>query len=116
MGWYLKKSFPFGPLRINLSKSGIGASVGVKGLRVSTGPKGRQLNAGREGLYYRTSLNSPRNSPLPDPKSTDPVVETVKKDQAGNEGSVIHAVATGTDRQFGIQLIRRIFGGLFKGR
>ena len=62
MGWYLKKSFPFGPLRINLSKSGIGASVGVKGLRVSTGPKGRQINAGREGLYYRASLN-PRSNP-----------------------------------------------------
>lgn len=116
MGWYLRKSFPFGPLRINLSKSGIGASVGVKGLRVSTGPKGRQLNAGREGLYYRTSLNSPRNSPLPDPKATNSVVETVKKDQAGDEGSATHAVATGADRQFGIQLMRRILGGLFKGR
>ena len=67
MGWYLKKSFAFGPLRLNLSKSGIGASVGVKGLRVSTGPKGRQLNAGREGLYYRTSLNSPSDPPVVDP-------------------------------------------------
>ena len=59
MGWYLKKSFAFGPLRLNLSKSGLGASAGVKGLRVSTGPKGRQLNAGRGGLYYRTSLSRP---------------------------------------------------------
>ena len=73
MGWYLKKSFAFGPLRLNLSKSGIGASVGVKGLRVSTGPKGRQLNAGREGLYYRASLNSP-----PDPAVSD--LETLESD------------------------------------
>ena len=78
MGWYLKKSFAFGPLRLNLSKSGIGASVGVKGLRVSTGPKGRQLNAGREGLYYRASLNSPS-----DPETIDPNVETV--DNAGSK-------------------------------
>jgi hypothetical protein len=33
MGWYLKKSFGVGPLRVNLSKSGLGASVGVKRLR-----------------------------------------------------------------------------------
>ena len=77
MGWYLKKSFAFGPLRLNLSKSGLGASVGVKGLRVSTGPKGRQLNAGREGLYYRTSLNPPPDPPASDPETIDPNVETV---------------------------------------
>jgi hypothetical protein len=71
MGWYLKKSFGFGPLRLNLSKSGIGASVGVKGLRVSTGPKGRQLNAGREGLYYRTSLNTPTDRPASEPEAIE---------------------------------------------
>ena len=60
MGWYLKKSFAIGPLRLNLSKSGLGASVGVKGLRISRGPKGEQLNAGRNGLYYRVSLNKLR--------------------------------------------------------
>ena len=29
MGWYLRKSFSFGPLRLNLSKSGLGYSFGV---------------------------------------------------------------------------------------
>ena len=77
MGWYLKKSFVFGPLRLNLSKSGIGASVGVKGLRVSTGPKGRQLNAGREGLYYRASLNSPPDPPVSDPETINSEAETI---------------------------------------
>ena len=38
MGWYLRKSLKLGPLRFNLSKSGIGTSIGVKGLRVGTGP------------------------------------------------------------------------------
>ena len=78
MGWYLKKSFAFGPLRLNLSKSGIGASVGVKGLRVSTGPKGRQLNAGREGLYYRASLNSPPDRHVSDPETIDSDVEMTR--------------------------------------
>ena len=78
MGWYLKKSFAFGPLRLNLSKSGIGASAGVKGLRVSTGPKGRQLNAGREGLYYRASLNSPPDPPVSDLETIESDVEMTK--------------------------------------
>ena len=115
MGWYLKKSFPFGPLRINLSKSGIGASVGVKGLRVSTGPKGRELNAGREGLYYRASLNSPRKSPQPNPKSTDPVADGTNEDRA-DKSNVAHAAAAAAGLQLGNQLIRGIFSRLFKSR
>ena len=58
MGWYLRKSLNLGPIRINLSKSGLGMSAGVKGLRVGTGPRGKYLHAGREGLYYRTSLDT----------------------------------------------------------
>ena len=82
MGWYLKKSFGFGPLRLNLSKSGLGASVGVKGLRVSTGPKGRQLNAGREGLYYRASLNTPPDPPPADPETIVSDAETIHDDSS----------------------------------
>ena len=44
-------------MRVNLSKSGVGLSSGVKGLRVSTGPRGTYLNAGRKGLYYRKKLS-----------------------------------------------------------
>lgn len=47
-----------GPLRLNLSRSGVNSSVGIKGLRVSTGRRGTYLNAGRKGLYYRTRLSS----------------------------------------------------------
>jgi len=36
MGFYFRKSKKFGPFRLNFSKSGIGASVGVKAARVST--------------------------------------------------------------------------------
>ena len=35
MGVRFRKSMNFGPLRINLSKSGIGYSVGVKGARIT---------------------------------------------------------------------------------
>jgi hypothetical protein len=47
-----------GPLRLNVSKAGVGVSAGVKGLSVSTGRRGTYLNAGRKGLYYRTRLIS----------------------------------------------------------
>jgi hypothetical protein len=63
MGFYIRKAFNFGPFRLNLSKKGIGTSIGVKGLRVSTGPRGTELYAGRYGLYYRQKLgNAPEGT------------------------------------------------------
>lgn len=56
MGFYIRKGFNFGPLRLNLSRSGLGMSVGVKGARVGVGPKGSYVHLGRGGLYYRQSL------------------------------------------------------------
>jgi hypothetical protein len=56
MPFYIRKAFRIGPVRINLSKSGLGASVGVKGARIATGPRGTMVNAGRYGLYYRKRL------------------------------------------------------------
>ena len=58
MGWYLRKSIRFGPVRLNLSKSGLGLSAGVKGFRVGTGPRGNYVHAGRGGIYFRSSLGS----------------------------------------------------------
>lgn len=58
MGFYIRKSKKVGPFRLNLSKSGLGVSAGVKGFRVSTGPRGTYLNAGRNGLYYRQKIGS----------------------------------------------------------
>ena len=34
MPWYIRKAFSFGPLRLNLSKRGLGFSVGAKGARI----------------------------------------------------------------------------------
>lgn len=56
MSWYLKKAFRLGPIRFNLSKSGIGVSGGIKGFRVGTGPRGPYVQAGRGGIYYRKSF------------------------------------------------------------
>ncbi len=71
MGWYLRKSLKVGPIRFNLSKSGIGTSVGVKGLRIGSGPRGRYIHAGREGLYFRQSLSNPETIAAPDRAATE---------------------------------------------
>jgi hypothetical protein len=59
MGSFLRKSFRVGPLRLNLSKRGIGASVGVKGARLGVDASGKPYAAGgRYGLYFRESLGT----------------------------------------------------------
>jgi hypothetical protein len=68
MGWYLRKAFRFGPLRINLSKSGLGASFGVRGARVGVDAKGRPYAAGgRGGLYFRKRLPLAEGKSAPAP-------------------------------------------------
>ena len=61
MGFYIRKSINVGPFRLNLSKSGIGVSVGVKGARISTGPRGAHVHVGRHGFYYRQRIDSFRS-------------------------------------------------------
>lgn len=72
MGFYLRKSISVGPLRFNLSKSGIGVSAGVKGFRVGMGPRGNYVHMGRGGVYYRATLppaNLVPSAPTPIPAS-----------------------------------------------
>lgn len=84
MGLYLRKSIKVGPLRFNLSGSGIGVSAGIPGFRVGTGPRGNYVHMGRGGLYFRQSLPSlsshdasrPQQLPAPSlPTPTTPSVE-----------------------------------------
>lgn len=58
MPFYLRKSLRVGPLRFNLSKSGIGVSAGIPGFRIGMGPRGNYIHAGRNGFYYRSTLPS----------------------------------------------------------
>jgi hypothetical protein len=54
MGFYFRMAFRVGPLRLNLSRCGLGVSAGVTGARVGIDATGREyVHAGRRGLYYR---------------------------------------------------------------
>lgn len=66
MAFSIRRSVRVGPLRFNLSKSGIGVSTGIPGLRVGIGPRGNYIQMGRGGLSYRRTLvpSVPQQPPL----------------------------------------------------
>lgn len=83
MATYLRKSFTFGPFRINLSKSGLGISFGLTGFRVGTGPRGPYVHAGRGGLYFRKSLKQ-KNEDFEN-ESMDEIVESENGSQKSSK-------------------------------
>jgi DNA polymerase III epsilon subunit-like protein len=72
VGFYIRKSLRAGPFRFNLSKSGVGVSVGVPGFRVGTGPRGNYVHMGRGGVYYRATLNGHSKPAGPRPMQPHP--------------------------------------------
>lgn len=54
--WTFRKRFKVGPININLSRSGVGGSIGTKGARVGKDAKGRtytHLSVPKTGVYKR---------------------------------------------------------------
>jgi hypothetical protein len=80
MGFYLRKAIRLGPVRINLSRSGVGLSAGVTGARFGLDAAGHPyVHAGRDGLYYRRRWPAapPRTESLgPRPPDTPPPAAT----------------------------------------
>jgi hypothetical protein len=63
MGFYYRKSIGIGPFRVNVSKSGVGYSIGAKGFRTGVNAKGKRYTTfgiPGTGVGYRT--NGSRNS------------------------------------------------------
>ncbi|MBP1807446.1 DUF4236 domain-containing protein [Rubellimicrobium aerolatum] len=67
MPFYIRDSINLGPFKVNVSKSGLGISAGVKGFRIGAGPKGHYIHAGRNGVYYRKTLGSLGRNAKPTP-------------------------------------------------
>jgi hypothetical protein len=56
MGWSYRKSVSCGPFRVNISKSGVGYSLGGRGFRTGVSAKGRRYSSvgiPGTGLSYR---------------------------------------------------------------
>lgn len=53
MAFYIRKAFKTGPIRLNLSKGGLGLSGGITGARVGINSRGTYVHGGRHGFYYR---------------------------------------------------------------
>jgi hypothetical protein len=68
MGFFFRRSVGIGPFRINLSKRGVGVSVGVRGFRTgisSTGRRSTRLSIPGTGIGYQVEHgkgDSPRES------------------------------------------------------
>jgi hypothetical protein len=61
MAWSFRRSIKFGPVRINMSKSGVGYSVGGTGFRIGKDAKGRQYTQASipgTGVYNRSYSKS----------------------------------------------------------
>jgi hypothetical protein len=76
MGWSFRRSINLGPLRVNLSKSGVGYSVGGRGFRVGQDARGRRyrsVSIPNTGIYRRDY--QPQAQPAPNPAigSVNPV-------------------------------------------
>jgi len=65
MGWSYRKSFGAGPFRLNLSKSGVSYSVGVRGARVNFSSRGTYVNLSSHGISYRSKISGVPVSNVP---------------------------------------------------
>lgn len=90
MGFYLRKSINFGGVRFNLSKSGIGASVGVKGFRIGASPRGNYIHMGCNGIYYRAALGKKKNK-----LSAQPICPTQQSITPPNEELLFQDIESG---------------------
>src|ERR1700694_310330 len=91
MGFFFRKSVRFGPMRLNFSKSGVGASIGVKGARLTASSRGSTyITVGSHGFYYRQAVTRPTGSALlsQPPGSTPPPFPREMAQRATEPGTI----------------------------
>lgn len=90
MGLRLRKSIKLGKhTRLNLSKSGVGVSTGVKGFRVGVGPKGVRTTASIPGTgISHTTQHSLKAKQKPTLKKTNQKVPIMARDIGNGKLSI----------------------------
>ena len=82
VGWRFRRSMGFGPFRLNMSKSGIGYSWGIPGIRVSTSPNGRRylwLSLPGTGLAWSKEIGRTASQSRTQPLQRQPHGTRVRK-------------------------------------
>jgi hypothetical protein len=88
MGFFFRRSTSVGPFRLNFSRSGIGASVGVKGARLTLTPRGTTyVTVGSHGFYYRETLAHRDGIPRVDPTVPNLHSGSTEEDAIATAGS-----------------------------
>lgn len=108
MGFRFRKSIKIGPARINLSKSGVGYSIGTKGLRYTKPAKGKSRTTASipgTGISYTTSTGSKR-------KSNKSAAQTSGYSSATNSGGSLPVVLGVLAALVVIYLLREYWLGL----
>ena len=63
MGLSFRKSIKAGPIKMNISRSGIGLSTGTKGAHVGISSRGgAYVSGGANGVYFRKKLGGKENT------------------------------------------------------
>lgn len=96
MGWRYRKSIRLGGgVRLNLSKSGIGVSAGVKGFRVGVGPRGGRVTASipGTGIGYTAQTGTGRKPKRPRPARPAPAPPQTIKPSAATDATLERAAA-----------------------
>ena len=94
MGFRFRKSINFGPLRLNFSKSGVGASVGTKGFRVTKKAGGGTRTTASipgTGISYVTETSGKKASAGKRTDSAAPAAQAAPQSEPETESPVNQA-------------------------
>ena len=99
MGYFFRRSAKIGPFRLNFSKSGIGASVGVKGARLTMTPRGTTyVTASSHGFYYRETLQNRGGGQVHSDSPTSVPPQSGRAEDAISSASVSDLVDSSSER------------------
>lgn len=138
MGFRFGKSIRIGKhVRLNISKSGVGVSAGVKGMRIGTGPRGTQVTASipGTGLSYSQQVGTgPRAAtqraskaapptmlpprlrvPLFAPRHEKELVKGLNEYMAGREDTALHHFLAAASKEAGAAIFAAFILGQREG-
>jgi len=94
MGWRFRRVVRAGPFRVNLSRGGVGGSVGIPGFRFTIAADGRRyitVGIPGTGLYWQKAVSAARPSSGGSPPQHIPASTTAPPAQPSVSGAPAQA-------------------------